>query len=180
MLRPEPHRGDVIAAGAVTLAALVALLQARFDAVWGNGVHLLYTAGALELVGTLALRAPQEGPSPRAYQSALFVVSFVVAGLALARVAEIQGADGVRSGASVAWIAALLGARPAPGCLGAAVLAATTLVVAANRATLLGWPLALALGAGALLVSGLRPSRPLPPAPDRGEPAHVFQMRDER
>jgi MYXO-CTERM domain-containing protein len=29
MLRPLPHRGDVVAAGAVALAALVALLQIR-------------------------------------------------------------------------------------------------------------------------------------------------------
>jgi hypothetical protein len=299
MLRPEPHRGDVIAAGAVTLAALVALLQARFDHLWGNGTHLLYTAGALGLVGTLALRAPQEGPTPRVYQSALFVVSFVLAGLALIRVAELLGADGVGSGTTVAAIAGTLGAgalivavarnsavctllgalallvaggglvsalagegdpqplrwtllalgcalilgavatrdrhephavafadaagfaalalaasfllaedgrpgagtgwelflyacgfglcaysaverEPGPGYLGVAVLAATTLVVAGDRATLLGWPLVLAVGAGALLVVGLRPSRPLPPAPDRGEPAHVFEIRDER
>ena len=37
MLRPLPHRGDVVAAGAVALAALVALLQVRFDDSVGDG-----------------------------------------------------------------------------------------------------------------------------------------------
>ena len=44
MLRPLPHRGDVVAAGAVALAALVALLQVRFDDAWGKGVHFVYAA----------------------------------------------------------------------------------------------------------------------------------------
>jgi hypothetical protein len=56
MLRPLPHRGDVVAAGAVALAALVALLQVRFDETWGKGVHLLYAAAALALVATLRAR----------------------------------------------------------------------------------------------------------------------------
>jgi hypothetical protein len=42
-----------------------------------------------------------------------------------------------------------------------------------------GWPLVLGIGAGGLLVIGLRPSRPLPPDPSRGE-AHVFEIRSER
>jgi hypothetical protein len=183
MLRPEPHRGDVIAAGAVTLAALVALLQARFDAVWGNGVHLIYTAGALGLVGTLALRAPQEGPSPRAYQSALFVVSFVLAALALARVGEVLGADGVRSGATVAWIAAVLGVgalavavtRNSAVCTllgaGALVVATANLVVAlagAGRPGPLRWALLALSGA---LVLGAVATR------DRHEP-HAVAFAD--
>jgi hypothetical protein len=60
-----------------------------------------------------------------------------------------------------------------------AVLLATTIAAAGGRATLVGWPLVLAAGAGGLLVIGLRPSRPLPPEPSRGE-AHVFEIRSER
>ena len=59
MLRPLPHRGDVVAAGAVALAALVALLQVRFDDTWGKGVHFAYAAAALAFVATLALRSPR-------------------------------------------------------------------------------------------------------------------------
>ena len=57
---------------------------------------------------------------------------------------------------------------------------ATTVMAAGGEATLIGWPLVLAVGAGGLLAIGLRPSRPLPPAPTRGEAAHVFEIRSER
>src|SRR4051794_41864412 len=80
MLRPLPHRGDVVAAGAVALAALVALLQVRFDDAWGKGIHFAYAAAALAFVAALALRAPREGDAPRAYQSALLAGAFALAG----------------------------------------------------------------------------------------------------
>ena len=51
MLRPLPHRGDVVAAGAVALAALVALLQVRFDDAWGKGIHFAYAAAAPRVRG---------------------------------------------------------------------------------------------------------------------------------
>jgi hypothetical protein len=304
MLRPLPHRGDVVAAGAVALAALVALLQVRFDDAWGKGIHLLYSSAALALVATLALRAPREGDAPRAYQSALLATTFALAVPALARLAEVLGADGLDSSGTLAWTGAALaalgfglaGARgsalsvllgavslvlavlgfvdllfspggtttfrwlllalaaalalaavatrdrhparcvaladaggltalalaltfalgqlsnatvffgpgagtgwelflyacgfglcafsavdraPGPGWIGVAVLLATTLTAAGGEATLVGWPLVLAVGAGGLLVIGLRPSRPLPPDPSRGE-AHVFEIRSEQ
>jgi len=68
---------------------------------------------------------------------------------------------------------------PGPGWIGVAVLLATTVAAAGGKATLIGWPLVLGVGAGGLLAIGLRPSRPLPPAPSRGE-AHVFQIRSEQ
>jgi hypothetical protein len=36
--------------------------------------------------------------------------------------------------------------------------------------SLIGWPIVLLLMAGGMLAIGLRPSRPLPPAPDAGAP----------
>jgi hypothetical protein len=304
MLRPLPHRGDVVAAGAVALAALVALLQVRFDAPWGNGVHLVYSAAALAFVATLALRAPVEGDAPRAYQSALLAVTFALAVPTLARLALVLGSDGLGSSGTLAWVGGalaalgfglawardsalclLLGAvslvvavvgfvdlvftpdgvatfrwlllalvaafaagtvstrdhhparavaladaggltalalaltfvldqlfgssplfgpgagtgwelflyacgfglcafsavdrAPGPGWIGVAVLVATTIVAAGGKTTLVGWPLVLAIGAGALLAIGLRPSRPLPPAPTEGD-ADVFEIRIER
>jgi hypothetical protein len=303
MLRPLPHRGDVVAAGAVALAALVALLQVRFDDAWGKGVHLAYSAAALAFVATLALRAPREGDAPRVYQSALLVTTFALAVPVVARLAEVLGSDGVDSSGTLAWaggalaglgfalaaargtvVCVLLGAvslvvavlglvdfafspdgtttfrwvllvlvaalalatvatrdrqprravaladaagltalglaltfvvgqlfetgiwgpgagtgwelflyacgfglcafsavdrAPGPGWIGVAVLAATTVMAAGGKATLVGWPLVLGAGAGALLVVGLRPSRPLPPAPGQRE-AHVFEIRSER
>ena len=303
MLRPLPHRGDVVAAGAVALAALVALLQLRFNGAWDDGIHLAYSAAAVAVVGTLALRAPREGDAPRAYQSALLAATFALAVLTLARVALILGSDGLDSSGTLAWAGAalaaigfglaaargselcvLLGAvsvvlaalgfadlvlspatptfrwlplalvaafaiaavatrdrhparavalanaggltalglaltfaldqlsdpslfsgpgagtgwelflytcgfglcafsavdrAPGPGWIGVAVVAATTVTAAGGKATLVGWPLVLAVGAGGLLAIGLRPSRPLPPDPSRGE-AHVFEIGSKR
>ena len=304
MLRPLPHRGDVVAAGAVALAALVALLQVRFDDAWSDGVHLVCAAAALAFVATLALRAPREGDAPRAYQSALLAVTFALAVPTLARLALVLGSDGLDSSGTLAWVGGalaalgfglawardsalclLLGAvslvigvvgfvdlvfspdgvaafrwlllalvaafaagtvstrdhhparavaladaggltalalaltfvldqvfaasplfgpgagtgwelflyacgfglcafsavdrAPGPGWIGVAVLLATTVMAAGGKETLIGWPLVLAVGAGGLLAIGLRPSRPLPPAPTRGE-AHVFEIRSEQ
>jgi hypothetical protein len=302
MLRPLPHRGDVVAAGAVALAALVLLLQLRFHATWAEGVHLLYAVAALAFVGTLALRAPSEGETPRAYQSALLATTFALAVPALTRLAQVLGSDGLDSTGTLAWVAAALaalgfalaGARgsalcvllgavslvlaflafvqwafdpdgvdtgrwvllvlagvlalatvaqrdrrparavaladaggltalalavtfaidpvfngilgpgagagwemflyacgfglcafsavdrvPGPGWIGVAVLVTTTIVAAGGKTSLIGWPLVLAVGAGALLAIGLRPSRPLPPAPGSTN-ADVFEIRVDR
>jgi hypothetical protein len=304
MLRPLPHRGDVVAAGAVALAALVALLQLRFNDVWADGVHLAYAVAALAFVGALALLAPREGPEPRPYQSALLVTTFALGIPALSRLAQALGSDGLDSSATLAWVGGVLAAlgfalaamrgsavclllgavslivavvafvdwafspsgvaafrwllatlaalfalatvalrdraprravavanagglaalalgltfaidqllavrafgpgagagwelflyacgfglcaysavdrAPGPGWIGVAVLVVTTVVAAGGKATLVGWPLVLGAAAGALLVVGLRPSRPLPPAPARGDGAKVFEIRDER
>jgi hypothetical protein len=302
MLRPLPHRGDVVAAGAVALAALVLLLQLRFDHVWALGVHLAYALAAVAFVGALALRAPREGPEPRAYQSALLATTFALAVPALARLAQVFGSDGLDSSGTLAWVGGALGVlgfalasarssalcvllgavsvvvavvafvqwafsphgvgtarwlllvlagalalgtvaqrdgRPAravaladaggltaltlaltfavdpfsagilgpgagagweiflyacgfglcafsavdrvpgPGWIGVGVLVVTTFVVAGGKTTLLGWPLVLAAGAGALLTIGLRPSRPLPPPPLRDD-ADVLEIRVDR
>jgi hypothetical protein len=304
MLRPLPHRGDVVAAGAVALAALVALLQVRFEGTWSHATHFVCTALAAGFVAALALQAPREGPEPRAYQSALLATTFALAVPTLARLAQVLGSDGVDSSGTLAWVGGLLAALgfglavargsavclllgavslvialvglvdwafspdgvgafrwllatlaalfalatvglrdsaparavavadagglaalalgltfavdqivtaetfgpgagagwdlflyacgfglcaysavdrvPGPGWIGAAVLVVTTVVAAGGEATLIGWPLVLGAAAAALLIVGLRPSRPLPPAPSRGEPAQVFEIRDER
>jgi hypothetical protein len=304
VLRPLPHRGDVVAAGAVALAALVLLVQVRFDHVWSHGLHLLYGAAAVGFVGALALQAPREGSEPRAYQSALLATTFALAVPALTRLAQALGSDGLDSSGTLAWVGGalaalgfalsaargsavclLLGAAslvialvgfvdwafspsgaasfrwllltltalfalatvglrdssparaaavadagglaalalaltfainqlvppklfgpgagagwelflyacgfglcaysavdrvPGPGWIGAAILVVTTLVASGGRATLVGWPLVLGAAAGALLVVGLRPSRPLPPEPGGEEAAPVFEIRIER
>jgi hypothetical protein len=304
MLRPLPHRGDVVAAGAVALTALVALLQLRFDDVWSEGCHFGYATAAGAFVGALALRSEREASEPRPYQSALLAATFALAVPALTRLAQLLGSDGLGPSGTLAWVGGalsalgfalarargsaiclLLGAvslvialvgfvawafspsgagafrwllatltalfalatvglrdrsparavaladagglaalalgitfagdqifavrafgpgagagwelflyacgfglcaysavdrAPGPGWIGVAVLAVTTLVAAGGKATLVGWPLVLGAGAAALLVVGLRPSRPLPPAPGSGETAQVFEIRDER
>ena len=64
--------------------------------------------------------------------------------------------------------------QPGPAYLGVANLAAfaliTALGVTREDATLVGWPIALALAAAILLAIGLRPSTPAPPPPDIDAP----------
>jgi hypothetical protein len=103
-LRPHPHRGDVIAAGAVALAAGVVMLNVRMDDPWGPGVHLVLTGAAAVLVLGMGLLAPLEGPDPRPYQSTLLVAGLLLGDLALLRLADILGADGVAgSSAALFW-----------------------------------------------------------------------------
>lgn len=65
--------------------------------------------------------------------------------------------------------------QPGPAYFGVANLVVFTVItsadVSAAGATLLGWPVALVLAAGALLVIGLRPTTPAPPPPDIDAPA---------
>jgi hypothetical protein len=64
--------------------------------------------------------------------------------------------------------------QPGPAYLGVANLAAFAIMtsggVGRHGATLLGWPVFLALAAAVLLVIGLRPTTPAPPAPDADAP----------
>lgn len=67
--------------------------------------------------------------------------------------------------------------QPGPGYVGVLNLVAF-LLLAAGDGSLLGWPLLLAVAAGALLAAGLRPSRPLPPPPvPPGPPAEPLPLR---
>jgi peptidoglycan/LPS O-acetylase OafA/YrhL len=64
--------------------------------------------------------------------------------------------------------------QPGPAYLGVINLVAfaiiTSLGVTRQGATLLGWPVALALAAALLLAVGLRPTTPAPPPPDVDAP----------
>jgi hypothetical protein len=64
--------------------------------------------------------------------------------------------------------------QPGPAYLGVANLILFTVItssdISAAGATLLGWPLALALAAAGLLAIGLRPTTPAPPPPDVDAP----------
>ncbi|MDX6725320.1 MAG: hypothetical protein QOK49_125 [Baekduia sp.] len=64
--------------------------------------------------------------------------------------------------------------QPGPAYLGVANLVAfaviTSLADPGDGATLLGWPLALAIAAAVLLAIGLRPTTPAPPPPDVDAP----------
>lgn len=62
--------------------------------------------------------------------------------------------------------------QPGPAYLGVVNLVLFTTITSGGieRATLLGWPIALALAAAFLLIVGLRPTTPAPPPPDIDAP----------
>jgi hypothetical protein len=108
-LTPHPHRGDLIAAGALPLTVGVLLVNLRLDARWGTGVFLVLDALACALVLGMGLLAPLEGDRPRSYQQVLQLCGVVLGFATLVRVAQVLGvahplsADGARM-----WILALV------------------------------------------------------------------------
>jgi hypothetical protein len=108
-LRPEPHRGDQVAAGAVVLTTAIYVLEARFANTWGAGIRFVIDALALFAVAALAVQSPVEGERPRAYQSVLYIATFFLAAVTLNNVADILGADNPpQASGTVVWIALLL------------------------------------------------------------------------
>jgi hypothetical protein len=108
-IRPQPHRGDVVAAGVVVLATLVLVLEARFGDRWAAGVQLAVSGLAAALVTAMALLSPQEAATPRPYQSVLYVTSLGLLLAALADLAAVLG-GALASAGTLAWVGAALAA----------------------------------------------------------------------
>jgi hypothetical protein len=94
---------------------------------------------------------------------------------------DVAGANGAGTGWELVLVACGFGLvaygavdrEAGPAYLGVAVLLLFAWIAGVpgrDGASLIGWPVLLLIGAGALLVAGLRPSRPLPPPPDAGAP----------
>src|SRR5215212_1912124 len=108
-ITPHPHRGDLIAAGAVPLALGVLLINARMDGEWGTGVLLVLTALACGLVLGMGLLAPLEGERPRSYQQVLLLSGLALGFLALTRLAQVLGAEEpLATSGSLTWIAGIV------------------------------------------------------------------------
>lgn len=110
-ITPHPHRGDLIAAGAVPLALGVLLIDVRFAGTWSNGILLVLTALACGLVLGMGLLAPLEGepPRPRAYQQVLLLAGVVLGFVALLRFARVLGAhQALAAAGSRTWIFAVV------------------------------------------------------------------------
>jgi hypothetical protein len=105
VLTPHPHRGDLIAAGAVPLALGVLLLNVRMDATWGDGVFLVLDALACALVLGMGLLAPLEGERPRSYQQVLLLAGQLLGFVMLERLAQVLGVeDPLTKAGTSTWI----------------------------------------------------------------------------
>jgi hypothetical protein len=108
-LRPHPHRGDVIAAGAVPLALAAVLIDLRMRQ-WSLGPRFVVLALISALILTMGLLAPLEYPSPRSYHSVLLVAGLIPFVFALVALAELLGARRPPGAGGVAWTLAVEGA----------------------------------------------------------------------
>jgi hypothetical protein len=92
LLRPHPHRGDVIAAGAVPLSVFAFVIALRMTQ-WGVGARFVVVGLVAGLILTMALLAPLEGDSPRAYHSVLLIAGLLPLIVTLQLFAETIGAN---------------------------------------------------------------------------------------
>src|SRR4051794_16965958 len=92
LLRPPPHRGPLIAAGAVLVTVGVALEEIRLASKLSLGVHLIILALAAGTIYALGMQVRQEG-RPYAFQSVLLVCGLLLLYPALLRLADVLGAD---------------------------------------------------------------------------------------
>jgi hypothetical protein len=172
LLRPPPHRGPLIAAGAVALAVGIALEEARLRRAFGPGVHAAVLLAAGALFFWLGVQAPNEDGRPPAYQSVLLVTGLLGLYAGLLRLAgavgmPVHGSGAILpsllTGAAALWAALR---RASAICLLIAVVLGGLGVIAAwawlagDRLWLLRW-LLLAMAVALALVSlGMREPAP--------------------
>jgi hypothetical protein len=107
VLRPKPFRGDVVAAGVVVLVTLVWVVEVRVEDTWSDGLRLAASAAVWALVTAVAVLAPMERETPRAYQSVLYLASFAIAIWVLADLAAVLGGRPTTPGTAAWYFAAL-------------------------------------------------------------------------
>ena len=105
-LRPHPHRGDAIAAGAVPLAVAAFVIELRMTQ-WALGPRFAVVLLIASLLLTMGWLAPLEGDSPRAYHSTLLVTGLLPMALALVLLAELLGATRPPGSGGAFWTAAV-------------------------------------------------------------------------
>jgi hypothetical protein len=109
LLRPPPHRGPLIAAGAVAFGVGIALEEIRLADKLGTGVHMVILLLAGALIYWLGAQAPNEEGQPPAYQSVLLVIGVLLLFAGLLMLSDVLGADfdGFPAGAIV-WTSLLM------------------------------------------------------------------------
>ena len=171
LLRPPPHRGPLIAAGAVLVTLGIALEEVRLDDKLPTGVHLLILALAAGAIYALGVQVVQQG-RPYAFQSVLLVCGLLLLFPALLTLADVLGADfdefpaGALVWTSLLYAGAALYPAVARGssicaligalALGLAAMAFANWVFGANSAETYRWLLALAAIAYVVVCLALR------------------------
>jgi hypothetical protein len=171
LLRPPPHRGPLIAAGAVLLTLGIALEEVRLDDKLPTGIHLVILAVAAAAIYSLGVQVVQEG-RPYAFQSVLLVCGLGLLYAALLTLADVLGADFREFPAgSFVWTSLLFAgaalypavARNSAICaligalaLGLAGLTFANWAFGAESATTFRWLLALAAAAYVVVSLALR------------------------
>src|SRR4051794_3335180 len=111
LLRPPPHRGPLIAAGAVVLAVGLALEEVRLADEVPDLIHVLILLLVGGLIFWLGAQAPNEGGMPPAYQSILLVTGAALVYAGLLMTANVLGADFSGSAAgALMWTSAVTAA----------------------------------------------------------------------
>jgi hypothetical protein len=143
LLRPPPHRGPLIAAGAVVLAVGLGTAELRLSSdtlapVW----HLLIVGAAAGVTLALGLQAPNEDGRPPAYQSVLLVTGLLLLYPALLRLADVLGAeltDGFPAG-ELTWVSLVeMGAALYAGLYRRSSVCILLAAIAGTVALLSGW-----------------------------------------
>src|SRR5829696_1295246 len=142
LLRPPPHRGPLIAAGAVLVTVGVALEEIRLNDTLPSGVDLAILALAAGAIYALGVQVRQEG-RPYAFQSVLLVSGLLLLYPALLTLADVLGADfdelpaGALVWTSLLYAAAALWPAVARGSAICALIAAFAVGIAV--AALINW-----------------------------------------
>src|SRR4051794_29073905 len=108
VLRPHPHRGDTVAAGAVMLTLFVLLVTLRMAGDWSSGVRLIVSGAAAALVILMILQPGSGDDTPRPYESVLHVSSFLLLLITLGNLADVLGSHG--GSGTLVWIGLVLAA----------------------------------------------------------------------
>lgn len=107
-LRPHPHRGDVIAAGAVPLAVFALVVPLRM-VQWPLGAQFGVVAVIAAVLLAMGWLAELESDEPRAYHSVLLISGLLTLVGALVLFAELLGATRPPGAGGLAWAFALEG-----------------------------------------------------------------------
>lgn len=111
-LRPHPHRGDVIAAGAIPLSMAAFLIDLHMTQ-WSLGVRFVVVLLITALLMTVGWLAQLETETPRPYHSILLLAGLASLGLALFLLAELLGSARPPGAGGLAWIFAIEAATAA-------------------------------------------------------------------